>query len=802
MGEMKAPSLSERLKRLFLGAPRDIRDPHVYQHVSLIALLAWVGLGADGLSSSCYGPEESFKVLGEHTYLAVFLAVGIVATVFIISYAYSRVIEHFPFGGGGYTVASRLLGPKFGLVSGGALLTDYFLTITVSVASGMDALFSFLPPHWARWKLACAAAAILVLMVLNLRGVKESILAVAPVFGLFVLTHLILIFGAFLVNAGRLPHLASQVHSGFRSGLSTLGFFGMAALFLRAYAMGAGTYTGIEAVSNGLAIMREPKVETGKRTMVLMAASLAFTAGGIILGYLLVGARPVAGQTMNAVLAGSLVARAGLGGSLLGKAFIALTLLAEAALLVIAAQAGFMDGPRIMANMAHDSWMPRRFGTLSDRLTVQDGVLVMAGAALLLLFHTRGDVTTLVVMYSINVFLTFCLTEASMIRFWLAERSRHADWRKKISVHVAGFVICLSMLILNLVMKFAQGGWETVVITGGIIGACLLIRRHYDGVQKSLARLDEILGGLPVQAGAQGSAVDAKAPTAILLVGGYAGLGVHALLSIQRLFPGHFKNFIFISVGVIDAASFKGVEAVDEVRARTETALRRYVDLARGEGLAADWRMSVGTEVGEEAEELCLKTAQEFPRSIVFAGKLVFQREHWFDRFLHNETAYALQRRLQFKGLNAMVLPVRVMAGTAAVLLCLLFAAPVRADDADLRSRVELLEKRLAELAPKPASAPAAPRAAEPFGFADFTWLNGNSRTHSSPMETEYFTGEFRVDANYNYSANHPRDHVIDGACEVSRHNELQLQQLGIGGDFHYQNVRGRLMTQFGLYSQ
>jgi hypothetical protein len=135
---------------------------------------------------------------------------------------------------------------------------------------------------------------------------------------------------------------------------------------------------------------------------------------------------------------------------------------------------------------------------------------------------------------------------------------------------------------------------------------------------------------------------------------------VHALLTVQRLFPNHFKNVIFVSVGVIDAATMKGVAEVERVRVRTEASLQQYVDLARRLGLAADYRMSVATEALAEAERLALEVSREFPRSVFFAGKLIFKEERFYQRLLHNETAYALQRRLQFAGMNAMVLPVRV----------------------------------------------------------------------------------------------------------------------------------------------
>jgi amino acid transporter len=149
-------SLAARIRRAVFGAPKDVKDPHAFHKLSLVALLAWVGLGADGLSSSAYGPDEAFRALGAHTGFAVLLALATALTVFIISYGYSRIIEQFPSGGGGYLVASKLLGPRVGVVSGAALLVDYVLTITISIASGADAIFSFLPPAWLPMKLPFA----------------------------------------------------------------------------------------------------------------------------------------------------------------------------------------------------------------------------------------------------------------------------------------------------------------------------------------------------------------------------------------------------------------------------------------------------------------------------------------------------------------------------------------------------------------------------------------------------------------------------------------------------------------------
>src|SRR5207245_5289000 len=177
--------------------------------------------------------------------------------------------------------------------------------------------------------------------------------------------------------------------------------------------------TGIEAVSNGLQIMREPRAETGKRTMTYMAVSLALTASGILIGYLLLRVAPAAGKTMNALLAEAVFGGWRIGGASLGYWLVLVTLVSEGLLLFVAAQAGFIDGPRVMANMAVDSYFPHRFAALSERLTMENGVVLMGGAALATLIYTRGRVETLVIMYSINVFLTFSLSQLGMIRYWL-----------------------------------------------------------------------------------------------------------------------------------------------------------------------------------------------------------------------------------------------------------------------------------------------------------------------------------------------------------------------------------------------
>ena len=647
-----------RLKRLVLGAPRDLRDPRTFHTISLIALLAWVGLGADGLSSSSYGPDEAFRALGQHHYLALALALATAVTVLVISVAYSQIIEHFPFGGGGYVVASRLLSPTLGVVSGSALLVDYVLTIAVSIAAGADQIFSVLPHEWVAAKLLVEALVIGLLVVMNLRGVKESVTLLAPIFGVFVLTHAILIFGGLAQHAGQVPAVAQDLHREFRSGLATIGLAGMFAVFVKAYSMGAGTYTGIEAVSNGLQIMRQPRVHTARVTMTYMSISLAVTAGGILIGYLLFHVAPERGQTLNAVLLARFAGGWRPLGLPLGHFFVVVTLAAEAALLFVAAQTGFIDGPRVMGNMATDSWLPHRFAQLSSQLTMQNGVALMGAAAIAVLLYTRGNVTALVVMYSINVFVTFSLSQLGMLRYWWGKHDRGR--RRGFAIHGVALVLCLSILVGTVIVKGAEGGWVTLVVTAGVVALCFWVNHHYQEARSSLRRLDEVMAGLPSTPHAEPPPLDPAKPLGVVLVGSFGGLGLHALLDAQRLFPGHFRQFMFVSVGVVDSATMKGVEEVDRVVAETEQSLQRYVETARGLGLAADYRMAVGTEAAPELEELCVEIHREYRRALFFASRLVFEEERWYQRFLHNETAYEIQRRLQFRGLNAIIVPVRV----------------------------------------------------------------------------------------------------------------------------------------------
>jgi amino acid transporter len=649
------------IQRLIFGRPKDPLDPQVFHRVSLAAFLAWVGLGSDGLSSSAYGPEEAFRALGDQHFLAVALVLATSLTIFVIAYAYSRIIEHFPFGGGGYIVATKLLGSGFGVVSGSALVVDYILTISVSIAAAADAIFSFLPPELHAWKLAVEFSAIGLFMLMNMRGVKESVTVIAPIFMLFIVTHVVVILGTIALHMGAIPQVAREVGTGFHTGIASLGWGGIGALFLYAYTRGAGTYTGIEAVSNGLQIMREPTVETGKRTMLYMATSLALTACGILVCYLLIHAVPVEGKTMNAVLIETFASGFRWNGLPVGYWLVIMTLASEGAILLIAAQTGLIDGPRVMANMAADSWLPHRFAHLSERLTVQNGVVLISSAAALTLLYTGGETTLLVLMYSINVFLTFSLSESGMVRYWIHHRREYRDWKRHISIHITGLILCLAILTAMIVEKFAEGGWVTMVITAAFILLCYAVRGHYNRVRNALKSLDETLINIPFKPDLRPvPAKQPNAPTAVIVARAFDGVTIHTLLNIQRLFPNHFKNIVFVSVGLIDSGRFKGLREIENLRQAKDEDLKSLVEFANALGWYAESRYSLGVDLISDLEKLCNSAVRDFPNAVFFAGKLVFEHESLFARLLHNQTPYALQRRLYFSGHNMMILPIRV----------------------------------------------------------------------------------------------------------------------------------------------
>ncbi|CAN5313535.1 APC family permease [soil metagenome] len=649
-----------KIREILIGKALDPMKSETRHSLALVAFLAWVGLGADGLSSSSYGPEQTFRALGAHTHLGLYMAIATALTVFIIAMAYNQVIELFPTGGGGYRVASKLVGPYWGLISGCALVLDYVLTIAISVAAGVEALASLMPLWGQAYKLWAEVFFIGVLIVLNLRGLKEAIKILLPIFLGFVLTHFVLIVYGIFAHASNLPQLVPTTLTDTAALANSMGWTGVAGMLLLAYSQGGGTYTGLEAVSNNVNILAEPRVYTGKMTMLYMALSLAFTAGGIILLYLLWDAKPVEGQTLNASTFKAIIDSMGLGGELINRVLLIVVLAFEAGLLFVAANTGFLGGPAVLSNMAADSWVPHKFRYLSTRLVTQNGILVLGIAALAILYWTGGSVSLLVVLYSISVFLTFAISLFGLCLYWWQNRKTLGQWRRRFALSLLGFVICSGILAILLVEKFAEGGWVTALIIAAIAGLCIYIRNHYRDTKNAIHSVDMVFANQPFGSHAKPIAPDPEAQTAVFIVGTSRGGGLHALLWVQRMFPGHFKNFIFVNARTGDSHAYGGQGAVDEMRVEADATLKFFVDFCHSHGMASASYLGFGTDVVDEVTKLCENISKDYPNAIFFTSKLVFLMDNWFSRLLHNQAALAIQRRLHFEGLQMVILPMKV----------------------------------------------------------------------------------------------------------------------------------------------
>ena len=635
--------------------------------VSLIAFFAWVGLGADGLSSSCYGPQEAFLALSGHTHLALFVALA--SGRDRLHHQRQLLADHravpdrrrrLP---GGQQAAL----PEAGMVSGCALLIDYVLTITISIASGADALFSFLPAAWLPYKLTishCWRWSADAPEPARRQGVGAA--AGADLHGLRPHPRLSSSSMRLAANSGHFPAMvaattadAASVRRSTRSGL-----FGMLLLVLRAYSMGAGTYTGIEAVSNGLPILREPRVQTGKRTMLYMAVSLAFMAMGLMVAYLLYGVTPEHGKTLNAVLFET-VTQAGARG---GYVLLIVTLVSEArycsgrgpdGLPRRAAGAGqHGPGPLVPGQVRHaqrPAGHPERHPADGAGRLPDDGAY--AGARWISSWCSTASTSS---SPSRCPSSAWCGTGGSS-----AAGAEH--WKKKLFINGLGLSLTSFILVSVVILKFTEGGWITIVITGLLIGMALLIKRHYRHTAKLLSRLDSLVEAAgysiheaPSKTPGNAPAADPRAKTAIILVSGYNGLGLHTFLNVIRQFGGTFKNFVFIEVGIVDAGTFKGAEELEALKKKVNEDLDKYVKLARTHGLYAEGYSSFGTDVVGEISKVSPKILERFPNVTFFGGQLVFPNPNIFTGMLHNYTIFAVQRYFYNQGIPIMLMPVRV----------------------------------------------------------------------------------------------------------------------------------------------
>jgi len=649
-----------KVYQALVGKPINPLNTENKHKTYLIAFLAWVGLGADGLSSSCYGPEQCFLALGQHSSLALYLALATAITVFIIAFAYNQIIELFPTGGGGYKVATTLINPYAGLFSGTALLVDYVLTIAISLASGVDAVFSLLPMEVHSYKLILECFLVLALVLLNLRGIKESVTILVPIFLAFVLSHGFMIVYGIFAHSNTLSTIVPATLQETSQLSASMGWIFVLSLLLRAYSLGGGTYTGIEAVSNNVNNLAEPRVKTGKWTMFYMAASLSFTAGGLIVLYLLWEVVPQPGQTLNAVTFENIMQGWYWGDIALSEWCLPMLMFFEASLLLVAANTGFIGGPTVLANMAVDSWVPSQFRLLSSRLVIQNGLWFFGLVSILVLWVTKGKVSVLVILYSINVFITFSLSMYGLCLYWLKHKAE-PQWRKKFCLAAVGFFVTSSILVVTIAEKFTEGGWMTLFITGTLFCICVLIRRSYTSVDKQLQAIavqnyqpNYLRTRFPPP-------IDPTQRTAVFFVDQTLGIGMNTVARVRTLFSDLYKNYIFLGVGEVDAGTY-GREA--ELRKMVHTvkdSLRYFVNYCHNEGLPSKSYCAYGTDSAECLSELADVVKKRYPNCTFFGGEIMFEEEDWVRKVLHKDEALGIQRLLHQKGLQTILLPINLL---------------------------------------------------------------------------------------------------------------------------------------------
>ena len=280
---------------------------------------------------------------------------------------------------------------------------------------------------------------------------------------------------------------------------------------------------------------------------------------------------------------------------------------------------------------------------------------------------SRGSVRFLVVLYSINVFITFMLSQFGMVRHWWEYRKKIKGWLRRLSVNGVGLVLTSFVLVSMLVFKFYEGGWITLLITGTLVTVAILVKRHYRATQMLLNRLDSLVSAVEIadpniaRLGINAEPVfNPEAKTAVLMVNGFNGMGLHTLFGILRLFGASFKNFVFLQVGVVDAGNFKGVQAVEHLEVSVKDSLNRYVDIMKKQGYYAEGIYALGVDVVEEVTKISPQILERFPGAVFFGGQLIFPKDSFMLRLLHNYTVFTLQKRLYREGTPFVILPIRV----------------------------------------------------------------------------------------------------------------------------------------------
>lgn len=638
------------VRQTLFGKEVDVRDSRALGRITVGALAGFIALGGDLLGSCVYGPDVLGRGAGGARFVLLIAAAATLATMGLLAFAYMRMIAQFPHGGGGYTAAKHTLDERVALVSGVALVFDAALDVSVSVVACVRAVADTLPPAWHLPKMAIALGLVVVLAGVNLRGVKESVALLAPVVLLFVVSHACLLFAAAAHRIDALPSVVAAVPMELRHSIAARGVGGTLWRLVVAYALGGSIYTGMESVSNGVPVLREPRVQRARRTMLLVVGVPAAIIGALLVGYLLydvpdalAGGPVPSGATLNAVLFERFAADVGAGGAL--QFFVVtLPLLAEAALLVQAAQTGFVDGPRILGALSTDRLAPRRFARLNGRLAPAPGILFIAATAIVTMVLTRGAIEPLVVAFVIAVFVTFSISQWAMLRHALGRRRAGGGaWRLDAAAHATAFVLCGVILAGTVATRWRPSLVMLALLAAGTVFA-LRVRRRYRAMTSAVEQLSEQLPGVPAPAG---PAVALDAPVAVVVIFSQRSELPRLVVKWLERMPLRFSAIVLAGISLVDTEAVEGQERLRELERERHRQLELAAEVARGQG----WRVSVevrrGADLIETAAELVLELVRtRHPRAMV-VGFRTGAEASAIDPLLRDDDAIRLQTRLQ-----------------------------------------------------------------------------------------------------------------------------------------------------------
>jgi amino acid transporter len=591
--------VANSLKRIILGRPLATAAE---KHERLGKITGLAVFSSDAVSSVAYGPEEVLLALVTAGTVALPLSIpigiGISILVLIVASSYWQTIHAYPSGGGSYIVASDNLGTLPGLVAGAALLTDYVLTVSVSVASGIAALTSAFPPLFP-WRVTICVLSVAGIAIANLRGVRESgRLFAVPTYWFIGSVVLLILMGLFRVVTGTVQPLPTEEVKATHA----VSLF----LIMRAFSGGCATLTGTEAVSNGIPAFRPPEPRNAGIVMIWMAAILSSTSLGITYLAHVYNVVPKETETVASTLA-----RAIFGENLLYYNIQFATML----ILLVAANTSFADFPRLSSIMARDGFMPRQLANRGDKLVFSNGILILSSLSILLLIVFRGETHALIPLYAIGVFLSFTLSQAGMVRHWLKLKDEHPK-PHHIILNGLGALTTGIVTIVIAVSKFALGAWIVVVLIPLMVLGLLRVRRHYEEVARRLS----LVGAARPRIG--------KNPVVVLVGGIHKGV-VEALEYAKSISP----NVTALTVDL---------DPTQTTKLRLKW---------------AEWAPDVPLVVLESPYRSILQPLLEYIDRMERQGEgryltvvlPEFIPSHWWEHFLHNQTALLVKAALLFR---------------------------------------------------------------------------------------------------------------------------------------------------------